>query len=320
LSLTQTVSCIDSADRKCPKSRTHQPEKMRLTLVLALLLVSCLVFSPTFAKKAKKKVQATKKEEPVKKVVVKDELDMIADDIKDEDKGEVNIKDSEAPVEVLKKNPCSNFHCGAGKQCDLDEFSKPMCICVRECPPEADDRRKVCSNHNETWESDCELYRMRCFCEKDTEQCQKKKYKHAHVDYYGACRDIEPCTPEEMEDFPRRMRDWLFNVMKDLAHRNELEKEFIDLEKEAETSIQHKWVNAVIWKFCDLDSHPHDRSVSRHELFPIRAPLLAMEHCIAPFLDTCDVNDDHQITLTEWGTCLGLEEDEIKNKCPKSVE
>ena len=73
---------------------------------------------------------------------------------------------------------------------------------------------------------------------------------------------IEPCTPEEMEDFPRRMRDWLLNVMKDLADRHELEPDYEQLEREAETSLGHKWVNAVIWKFCDLDSRPHDRSVS----------------------------------------------------------
>lgn len=49
-------------------------------------------------------------------------------------------------------------------------------------------------------------------------------------------------------------------------------------------------------------------SVSRHELFPIRAPLMALEHCIAPFLDSCDVDDNHRITLKEWGKCLQLEE------------
>ena len=50
------------------------------------------------------------------------------------------------------------------------------------------------------------------------------------------------------------------------------------------------------------------RSVSRHELFPIRAPLLALEHCIAPFLDKCDENNDHKISLNEWGKCLELPE------------
>lgn len=55
------------------------------------------------------------------------------------------------------------------------------------------------------------------------------------------------------------------------------------------------------------------RSVSRHELFPIRAPLMALEHCIAPFLNKCDADDDHMITLKEWGKCLELEEVSEKN-------
>lgn len=47
------------------------------------------------------------------------------------------------------------------------------------------------------------------------------------------------------------------------------------------------------------------RYVSRHELFPLRAPLLSMESCISDFLDNCDANEDHKITLIEWGKCLG---------------
>lgn len=53
---------------------------------------------------------------------------------------------------------------------------------------------------------------------------------------------------------------------------------------------------------------PYFRAVSRHELFPIRAPLVALEHCIAPFLDGCDSNNDHEITLNEWVKCMEIEE------------
>lgn len=49
------------------------------------------------------------------------------------------------------------------------------------------------------------------------------------------------------------------------------------------------------------------RAVSRHELFPIRAPLMSLEHCIAPFLNGCDADDDHKITLKEWALCLQLD-------------
>lgn len=38
--------------------------------------------------------------------------------------------------------------------------------------------------------------------------------------------------------------------------------------------------------------------MSRHELYPLKAPLLAMEHCIAPFLDSCDGDNDHLVMKT----------------------
>lgn len=110
------------------------------------------------------------------------------------------------------------------------------------------------------------------------------------------------------------MRDWLFNIMRDLAVRHELPEHYMEMEVEAETNMTRRWTNAAIWKWCDLDQE-HDRSVSRHELFPIRAPLMSLEHCIAPFLESCDQDDDHRITLKEWGKCLELDEDEIEERC-----
>ena len=58
-----------------------------------------------------------------------------------------------------------------------------------------------------------------------------------------------------------------------------------------------RWSHSAVWKWCDLNSHPHDNVVSRHELFPLKARLHTLEHCMSPFLDTCDDNDDHDITL-----------------------
>lgn len=119
---------------------------------------------------------------------------------------------------------------------------------------------------------------------------------------------LQECKEEDMADFPRRMRDWLFNIMRDLADRQELSSHFLKMQREAETNYTLRWTNAAIWKWCDLDGEPHDRAVSRHELFPIKAPLMTLEHCIAPFLDSCDRDDDHKITLIEWGKCLQLNE------------
>ncbi|XP_025837302.1 SPARC [Agrilus planipennis] len=216
-------------------------------------------------------------------------------------------------------DPCSKVHCGAGRVCQLDENEDPLCVCIPECPEETEERRKVCSNYNETWPSDCSIYQQRCWCSTNDKKCKEEKYRHIHIEYYGVCRDMPECKKEEMDDFPRRMRDWLFNVMRDLADRQELTPHYYKMEKEAENNLTRRWVNAAIWKWCDLDMS-HDRTVSRHELFPIRAPLMSLEHCMAPFLDSCDTDNNHKITLKEWGKCLNIDEDELEDRCDEIEE
>jgi len=217
--------------------------------------------------------------------------------------------------DVPLADPCLHKHCGAGRVCHLSEEGEAECLCIPACPLERDPRRKVCTNYNETWGSDCEVYQMQCYCDTGSEKCTKDDYEHIQIDYYGQCREMPECKEEEMADFPRRMRDWLFNIMRDLADRQELSPHYLKLEREAETNLTRRWSNAAIWKWCDLDGHPHDRSVSRHELFPIRAPLMSLEHCIAPFLNSCDTDNNHRISLTEWAKCLQLDEDDLEGRC-----
>lgn len=241
------------------------------------------------------------------------QTDLIAEEINQENPETDTIRDNNVP---LVEDPCLHKHCGAGRVCRLNDEGEAMCVCIPTCPEEREPRRKVCTNHNETWGSDCEVYQMRCFCEDGSEKCDDPQVKkHLHIEYYGECRDIPECTEEEMSDFPRRMRDWLYNIMRDLADRQELTPHYFKMEREAETNLTRRWTNAAVWKWCDLDGHPHDRTVSRHELFPIRAPLVALEHCIAPFLDSCDYNDDHTITLKEWAKCLELDEEDFEDRC-----
>jgi len=223
-------------------------------------------------------------------------------------------------VESYAPDPCADKRCGPGRECiPLEEGKGPgaRCSCMKKCPSEEDFRRRVCSNYNETWVSDCELYRSRCLCDDGDPQCSNTLNKHLHIDYYGECREMPGCSEAEMADFPRRMRDWLFNVMREMADRRELSPHYLQMEREAETAPGEgtRTGIAAIWKWCDLDGHPHDKSVSRHELFPIRAPLMALEHCIGPFLDSCDVDNDHRITLKEWGTCLGIPSNELQDRC-----
>ncbi|XP_052900326.1 SPARC isoform X2 [Anopheles moucheti] len=221
--------------------------------------------------------------------------------------------DGQAPRLI---DPCKGVRCGAGRVCQANiEEHRGECVCIPECPAETDPRRKVCTNRNETWDSACEVHRQRCLCNTADPACRHVELRHVHIDYYGTCREMPECSENDLADFPRRMRDWLFNVMHDLAVRNELPEAYMELEHEAETNMTKRWTNAAIWKWCELDGHPHDNTVSRHELFPIRAPLFALEHCIAPFLENCDPNRDHRISLQEWGKCLELEEEDLTARC-----
>lgn len=295
---------------------------MKLQVLLVVALVAVLVADLGAAEKVHKKHRKGKKhrvstttEQPAEAVVAaqaeQDVMTILAEDEKEEAHHEEDVRLNE----VVPHDACHDKYCGAGKVCQLTAAGEAECVCIPTCPVEVDPRRKVCSNHNETWGSDCEVYQMRCMCDHGSEMCRGEQYKHVHIEYYGVCRDMKDCSTEDMADFPRRMRDWLFNVMRDMADREELSPYFLKLEREAETNLTRRWTNAAIWKWCDLDGHPHDRSVSRHELFPIRAPLMALEHCIAPFLNKCDADDDHLITLKEWGQCLQLEEDDLEERC-----
>jgi hypothetical protein len=57
---------------------------------------------------------------------------------------------------------------------------------------------QVCTNKNETWNSDCEVYRQRCLCDnKDEEGCKDSELKHIHIDYYGECKEMPVSTNDQ---------------------------------------------------------------------------------------------------------------------------
>lgn len=90
---------------------------------------------------------------------------------------------------LLLVDPCKNVHCGAGRVCKA-ENKVGTCVCVSECPEQTDPRRKVCSKQNETWNSDCELHRARCLCEKNDVECKSPELKHLQINYYGECKEM----------------------------------------------------------------------------------------------------------------------------------
>jgi len=310
---------------------------MRAKLVLVAVLLAALVIDASAAEKIRKKGKGRKHMRTTESPDMTDteENEMVLQQLEDSEKNDeskyeaaerLRLKEMARDVKegVVHKRPdtnelfedaCTKIHCSAGRICELTEEGEAGCICIRECPYEVDDRRKVCTNHNETWGSDCEVHRHRCLCMTGQEGCKGSQYSHVQVDYYGQCREMPECAVDEMADFPRRMRDWLFNIMRDLADRKELSEYYLKMEREAESNLTRRWTNAAIWKWCDLDALDNDRFVSRHELFPIRAPLMSLEHCIGPFLNSCDTDDDHRITLSEWGKCLQLDDDELDHRC-----
>ncbi|KAI6171462.1 putative effector protein [Aphelenchoides bicaudatus] len=229
-----------------------------------------------------------------------DDLDSILDGI-DEAKAE--------PKPAV--NPCDEHVCGWGKECVVDKKNRPVCECISKCPDfDNDPQDQVCASNNQTFSSLCELYRQRCLCKKrgGSTNCENPSFGKIHLEYLGACKELDLCTDELMAQFPERIK------------RRELHNlEWEELITQAESDDEKKHVYPVIWKFCDLDIKPHDKHVSHHELIPITAPVIPMESCIKPFLEKCDADKDGSITIKEWGKCLGLKEGEFLCKSTRLI-
>ncbi|KAL4240883.1 hypothetical protein ACF0H5_001666 [Mactra antiquata] len=225
------------------------------------------------------------------------------------------IQEGGQPERLL--NPCNRHQCKRGEICVLDE-GKAKCECITcEIPKPDDNIVKVCSTKNITYESECFLDREHCLCRNNLPGCTDNREKRIRLDYFTACKELTECPENEFEMFASRMKDWLFRVMNDLTMRGYEEMNDYRTMLEEARADENK-VGAVLWKFCDLDVHPTDRHVSRRELMYIIASLKPMEHCLVPFLNSCDADDDNTINLVEWGTCLNLDHAVITDKCKKS--
>ena len=64
--------------------------------------------------------------------------------------------------------------------------------------------------------------------------------------------------------------------------------------------------NYFILLFWNLFSLVNNEEIARF----VRS-LKVLEHCIQPFLDHCDTDNDNKISSDEWGTCLGLDKDDM---------
>ena len=48
--------------------------------------------------------------------------------------------------------------------------------------------------------------------------------------------------------------------------------------------------------------------VAAEEILTMSASLKPVEHCTGPFLEGCDADHSGDISLEEWGHCLGLDQ------------
>jgi len=211
------------------------------------------------------------------------------------------------------EHPCTSLVCGDGQECVLDDSGMAECACIKKCIPSSNDI-PLCSTRNETFSSECSFLRERCLCVQGSSECEDKAHVSAHMDYYGKCQELPECEEAELEEFPIRMREWLYLVMEELDEREDLSEGAHRMLEEAKGQTSRRWVLPVIWKFCELDQ-TGDRFMNTDELRPITAPLKPVEHCTATFLENCDVDNNGRIDIVEWGSCLQLEDDEIEDRC-----
>nr|BAK22656.1 secreted protein [Pinctada fucata] len=204
-----------------------------------------------------------------------------------DEEGDDDVDDNVQPVDDNnqgnRKNPCNFKECKRrGQTCILTPNNKAKCVCREECKIDPVPRHMVCSVKNMTFDSECHLDREYCMC-KSMKACSNAEAKKFRLDYYGECKELTRCEDLEMKQFPDRMSNWTYVVMKEMARCHQLDTEYLDLLKKATADDHH--TDAILWKFCDLDIRPHDRKVSRRELLFIIASVKPMEHCLVPCLN-----------------------------------
>ncbi|XP_061692035.1 SPARC isoform X2 [Syngnathoides biaculeatus] len=234
----------------------------------------------------------------------------------------------------VAENPCLQHQCKKGKVCEVDEGNTPLCVCQdpSTCAPAEGPFEHVCGTDNKTYDTSCNFFATKCALE------GTKKGHKLHLDYIGACKDIEPCLDNELKQFPLRMRDWLKNVLVTLYERDQdndllTEKQKLRVKKIYENEkrlkagehtldlLAHDFVKnynmyifPVHWQFGQLDQHPADGYLTHSELAPLRAPLIPMEHCTTRFFQECDGDGDKYIALEEWAACFGIKEEDVDNE------
>ncbi|KAB5581364.1 hypothetical protein PHYPO_G00174790 [Pangasianodon hypophthalmus] len=234
------------------------------------------------------------------------------------------------PGQEASVDSCENFHCKRGKTCKLNDKKQPSCVCQEpaDCPPSLSEFDHVCGTDNQTYDSSCQLFAIKCSLE------GSKKGHRLHLDYTGSCKFIPPCLKTELIHFPLRMRDWLKNVLLQLyeqdfltpKQRSRVQKMYenerrlhaghhpVELLARDFEKNYNMYIYPVHWQFAQMDQHPSDRFLSHSELAPLRAPLVPMEHCTSVFFHECDADKDKLLSFREWCQCFGIKDEDMDTK------
>ncbi|MCJ8730209.1 hypothetical protein PDJAM_G00181570 [Pangasius djambal] len=234
------------------------------------------------------------------------------------------------PGQEASVDSCENFHCKRGKTCKLNDKKQPSCVCQEptDCPSSLSEFDHVCGTDNQTYDSSCQLFAIKCSLE------GSKKGHRLHLDYTGSCKFIPPCLKTELIHFPLRMRDWLKNVLLQLyeqdfltaKQRSRVQKMYenerrlhagdhpVDLLARDFEKNYNMYIYPVHWQFAQMDQHPSDRVLSHSELAPLRAPLVPMEHCTSVFFHECDADKDKLLSFREWCQCFGIKDEDMDPK------
>lgn len=228
------------------------------------------------------------------------------------DSGKNGIKNSPTELNEIE-DLCANVECEAGERCMISG-NEALCECYEDCQMPNDARQKICSTSNQTFESDCHFLRQKCWCNKNERHCKDFAIVNDKLDYYGACRHIEVCSQDERRIFVERMKVWLDEVLHILDERDDLDSKFFNLVKQADQlkakHVEKYWTAGVIFEFCELDTSK-DHMIQKEEISQLISSIKSLEHCIQPFLDECDQNQDGAINDYEWGKALDLSSDDL---------
>lgn len=209
---------------------------------------------------------------------------------------------------------CANVKCDNGERCVINE-NEALCECIEMCEVPNDERQKVCTFQNRTFESDCHFLRQKCWCNKNDMKCVDSSILNDKLDYYGACRNIEKCSLEQMQVFPDRMKVWLDEVLHILNDRKDLDPKFVNLVRLADemkaNHVEKYWTCGVAFEFCELDKSK-DHLIQKEELRSLVSSIKSLENCIQPFLEECDLDGNDAISEFEWGKCLDLSNSDMQ--------